>query len=301
MKSSYFRTLIAITLLPLCSLAQNENTNHHQYTCLPHIEFKIESGISQLLIQGDYSLMFDSETNSNLTYVALIDHSGNRKIKPGFFLGAGVSYTLNNRFSFGIIYKVIGKQILKETGSISSIKVIGPNTISTTSSGNYLMVSELSNSTIMMRVATNIFTAKINRSTIVLNCGVSAGYSNIKATTHVPNAQFNLRTYSKSFQAQIKTNSSIANQEVKENNACWSVFSNVSFEFINATNISIGYRFTRLGEITLIKKTPASVNLIQSYLSNNEQNSNTTETLSLATTNSRLKLFSHNFSVSIIF
>ena len=94
---------------------------------------------------------------------------------------------------------------------------------------------------------------------------------------------------------------SIANEEIKENTYCWSVFSNVLFEFINAPNISIGYKFTRLGEIALIERTDASVNLIQSYSSDNIQNSNTIETLSLVTTNSRLKLFSYNFSVSFIF
>ncbi len=66
-------------------------------------------------------------------------------------------------------------------------------------------------------------------------------------------------------------------------------------------NVSIGYEFSRLGEIILIEKSPTSVNLIQSSLFNNEQNSNTLETLSLDTTNNKLKLFSHNFSISIIF
>jgi len=299
MKLAYFLTFIAITILQLCGLAQNRNCHH--YTYLPNFEFKIESGISQLFIQGDHSLKLDSEINSKFTYVELIDHSENRKTKPGFFLGSGVNYNLNNRFSLGVMYKMERNQILNEMGSISSIKVIGPNTITTKSFGNYSMNSELNNSAIMASVASNFFIAKMSSSNIVLNCGVSVGSSNIKATTHVPNVQFNLNMYSESFQPKVETIGSIENEEVTENTYCWSVFSNVSFGFINSPNISIGYRFTRLGEITLIERTPASVNLIQSYLFNNEQNSNTKETLSLVTTNSRLKLFSHNFSVSIIF
>ncbi len=296
MKLNYFIIFVAITILPLCSLAQNINENH-----LPNFKFKIESGISQLLIQGDYSVKFDSETNSNLNYIELINHSEKRKTEPGFFLGTGVDYNLTSRFSFGVMYRMRSKQILNEKGSISSIKVIGPNTITTKSSGNYSMISELNNSTITASMAANFFIAKMNRSNIVLNYGVAVGYSNIKATTHVSNAQFNLSMYSESFNPTVNTVGSITKEVVKENTYCWSVFSNVSLEFINIPIVSIGYRFARLGEITLIEKQPASVNLIQSYLFNNEQNSNTIETLSLVTTNSRLKLFSHNFSISIIF
>lgn len=301
MKLTYVIILAAITVLPLYSIAQNTTKNPYPYTFLPHFEFKIESGITQLLIQGDYSLKLDSEINSNLTHTELINHSENRKIKPGTFLGAGVNYHLNKSFSFGFMYKMARKQIVDETGAISSIRVIGPNTITTKSSGNYAMVSELNHATIMASVASNFFIAKRNAAVLVLNYGVSGGYSNIKAVTDVPNAQFNLSMYSDSFQPEVEVMGGITKEEVKKNDYCWSVFSNVSLQFINAPNLSIGYEFTRLGEITLLERTPASVHLIQSYLSNNEENSNTVETLALVTTNSRLKLFSHMFSVSIIF
>lgn len=301
MKSACFITFIAITVLQFSGLAQGRSEGIYHYTYLPNFEFKIESGLSQLLIHGDYSLKYDSEISSKLDHIELIDYSENRQAKSGFFLGAGVNYHLNRRFSVGLMYKVERDQEVNEKGSISSIKVIGPNTITTKSVGNYSMKSELNNATLMASGTVNFFIAKMNRSNIVLNCGLSAGYSNIKATTQVPNAQCELSMYSESFQPHVKTVGSVAKEKAKEQSYCWSVFSNVSFEFIKAPNLSIGYRFTRLGEITLIEKSPESVNLIQSYMFNNEQNSNTKETLSLVSTNSRLKLFSHNFSISIIF
>lgn len=301
MKLHYFLNLLTIIMLPLYSTAQSGSNNYHKYDYFSNFEFNIESGISQLLIQGDYSLKLDSEVNSRLDYYELNNHSEHRNIKPAFFIGVGANYNFNNRFSLGVIYKMNIKQTLNETGSISSIKVIGPNTISTESSGNYLMISELSNSIIMASATSNFLITKRNRVKLNLSYGMSFGYSNIKAVTHVPNAKFNLRMYSESFQPEIKSIGSIVEEEIKKGDYCWSVFSNIILKIINAPNISIGYAFTRLGKITLIKKRPKSSNLIQSSLFNNEENSNTIETLSLVTTNSKLKLFSHNFSVSIIF
>ncbi|WP_299386493.1 hypothetical protein [uncultured Lacinutrix sp.] len=301
MKLHYFLSLLTIIILPLYSTAQSLSNNYHNYDYFSNFEFNIESGRSQLLIQGDYSLKLDSEVNSSFDYYELIKHSEYRNIKPAFFIGVGANYNFNNRFSLGVIYKMNSKQTLNESGSISSIKVIGPNTISTESSGNYLMISELSNSIIMTSATSNFLIKKMNRVKLNLSYGMSFGYSNIKATTHVLNAKFNLRMYSESFQPEIESIGSIVKEEIKEGDYCWSVFSNIILKFINAPNISIGYAFTRLGKITLIKKRPTSANLIQSALFNNEENSNTIETLSLVTTNSKLKLFSHNFSISIIF
>ncbi|WP_055436480.1 hypothetical protein [Lacinutrix algicola] len=199
MKLSYFLIFVTIITLPLFSKAQNNIESFHQYNYLPNFEFKIESGISQLLINGDYSLKLDSKMNSNLDYYELVNYSKHRTIKPTFFIGAGVNYNFNNRFSLGIIYKKNNRHKLNETGSINSIKVIGPNTISTEASGNYLMISELNNSTIMASATSNFLIANINRAKLLLSFGVSFGYSNIKASTYATNTKFNLRMYSESF------------------------------------------------------------------------------------------------------
>ena len=281
--------------------SQDDNTNYSKNDFKSRIEFQIETCISQLFLKGSTSLELVSETSSTLTHVEYEKYSTKRHFKPGYFVVLGVTVQLKPKLYLGLLYRNEKRLILEEEGSINSVNFFSGNTIVSHSIGSYIMRSELENASLMTSLSSQFFLTKIQNNNLMFNYGISLGYSNTKSYTQVPEVNMNLEMYSDSFQPNVNITGSV--DEIKMTNTVfsWSLFSSLLIEPINFPKITLGYRLSRLGDFSLIKKDSTSSNLIQSNISNDEQNSNTTETLSLKSTNNNITFYTHNISISLIF